>query len=180
MSRRDGAIVAWHEVPGTAPPQKEPRSCCPSRDALSDISRNDPRESGSQFKASGSLNLVRPRFVAFAASFSRVCCSAAPSYPGDFWRFESSHFLPGIRLRTVSPAAIFDAVKAFGSVTGSSSIPKISSRFSAVSVAEPSGEAGSSPVTLSVITLGREIFSPRVKTGLSPAFLGINVCSLIH
>jgi len=22
MSRRDGAIVAWHEVPGTAPPQK--------------------------------------------------------------------------------------------------------------------------------------------------------------
>jgi hypothetical protein len=22
MSRRDGAIVAWHEVPGSAPPQK--------------------------------------------------------------------------------------------------------------------------------------------------------------
>ena len=22
MSRRDGAIVAWHEVPGAAPPQK--------------------------------------------------------------------------------------------------------------------------------------------------------------
>ena len=22
MSRRDGAIVAWHEVPGTVPPQK--------------------------------------------------------------------------------------------------------------------------------------------------------------
>ena len=22
MSRRDGAIIAWHEVPGTAPPQK--------------------------------------------------------------------------------------------------------------------------------------------------------------
>jgi hypothetical protein len=22
MSRRDGAIVAWHEVPGTAPPPK--------------------------------------------------------------------------------------------------------------------------------------------------------------
>jgi hypothetical protein len=22
MSRRDGAIVAWHEVPGTTPPQK--------------------------------------------------------------------------------------------------------------------------------------------------------------
>ena len=22
MSRRDGAIVAWHEVPGTAPPQE--------------------------------------------------------------------------------------------------------------------------------------------------------------
>jgi hypothetical protein len=22
LSRRDGAIVAWHEVPGTSPPQK--------------------------------------------------------------------------------------------------------------------------------------------------------------
>jgi hypothetical protein len=33
MSRRDGAIVAWHEVPGTAPPQKEPsrRVWCDSR-----------------------------------------------------------------------------------------------------------------------------------------------------
>jgi hypothetical protein len=24
QSRRDGPIVAWHEVPGTVPPQKEP------------------------------------------------------------------------------------------------------------------------------------------------------------
>jgi hypothetical protein len=34
MSRRDGAIVAWHELPGTAPPQNEP-----SRRVRSDSSR---------------------------------------------------------------------------------------------------------------------------------------------
>jgi len=44
MSRRDGAIVAWHEVPGTAPPQKSrpfvPESCsCSSSCSLSSFDR---------------------------------------------------------------------------------------------------------------------------------------------
>src|ERR1700730_4979616 len=89
MSRRDGAIVAWHEVPGTAPPQK------PSRRVRCDSCRCAHRFDDWSIGARNSESKNRKNLLYGFGLQGLSARSYRTLRDGSFERRFPRHFVPG-------------------------------------------------------------------------------------